>query len=95
MSDDITSLPFVQDRKKSKKNNRPRDFWVMPQTDDYHAQCVIGRAYAQEAIDYMLRSDWPFIIGWAAADMIRRGEADGFVVGFFKEISVQLMRGRG
>jgi hypothetical protein len=97
----VTLLPFVKDRPSWKVGDRnyPRDFWAVEATGDYAADCAIGEAFAEQALDYINANDDDWFLGSIVFDMIVKGEksheADkGIIVGFMAEIARHAAYGR-
>lgn len=93
----FTDLPFVADVKVAPRKKR-RNFWNVPQTDDYGVACDMGRQYACDLLQYL--KDNPFWVGSNAIgnfvqDMAAHpcGTAmHGYEVGFWSTLEVLLYR---
>lgn len=93
----FTELAFVADVKVAPRKKR-RNFWHVPQTDDYGHANDVGRQYAADFLQYI--KDNPFwvgsnTIGNFVADMAAhpRGTAmHGYEVGFWAALEVILYR---
>ncbi len=96
---EITDLPFVTNHGKGKKATR--SFWDVKPNGNYLDECLIGEAYALEALQYMMAKKLPSLVTWAVLDMPREENRSGIEIGFISTIAeyaivgaTQLARGR-
>ena len=93
----VTDLPFVADVKVAPRKKR-RNFWNVPQTDDYGVACDIGRQYACDLVQYL--KDNPFWVGGNTIGTFVKDMAahksdtamHGYEVGFWSALEVLLYR---
>ena len=81
---DITDLPFVADVGKGKKKRR--SFWQVRPNGDYTDECLMGEAYAIEALQYIMVTELSPLIGWAVMEMPREKDRSGIEIGFLGKI---------
>lgn len=80
---DITDLPFVKD----KPGASGRLFWDVKPNGNYGDESLIGKAYALDALQYMLSQDYTPLLPWIVADMPARAARSGIEVGFLSTIA--------
>jgi len=80
-----TQLPFVTDRRQGRKT--VRSFWDVRPNGDYGDECLMGQAYALEALQYMMMTGFTPLLTWIVMDMPRESERTGIEVGFLSTIS--------
>lgn len=91
----ITRLPFVADVSIAPRKKR-RNFWHVPQTDDYGAACDLGRQYACDLLQYLKDNPGWFgsgLIGWLVEDMAAYPVGcamHGYQVGFWSALELVL-----
>lgn len=74
---DITDLPFIADSGKGK--NKQRNFWNVKPNGNYGDECLIGKSYALEYLQYAIITG-PAPISWIIQEMPK--ELTGIEVGF-------------
>ena len=85
----LAALPFV----KYDDATGALDLWAPDRNGDYGSDCQAGRAFAQAAIEHMVSTAAPILLGNIVKQIIERAQYDGVEVGFFTEISQAAMRG--
>jgi len=80
---EITDLPFVKD----KPGPSGRLFWDVKPNGNYGDECLIGKSYALDALQYMLSQDYTPLLPWIVADMPGRDARSGIEVGFLSTIA--------
>lgn len=65
---------------------RSMDVWAPEVTGDWTIDCSRGKAYAEEAIEFMQRSNNPTCLGHIVKAMIGNGAYTGVEVGFMHRI---------
>jgi hypothetical protein len=84
-------LPFVDWRPKGRRTGSV--FWAPSSTGDYETDCLLGRAYAREAIPVMLSPDGRQLLRNIVGDILRYGNYErdhGLIVGMFGAIGERL-----
>ena len=76
----ITHLNFVHDKGKGKK--KQRCFWHVSPNGNYGDECLIGKAYALEALQYMIDQDYPPLLNSIIQDMPPAEQRSGIEIGF-------------
>ncbi len=82
---EVNYLPFVADIGKGKKKRR--SFWHVRPNGDYADECLMGRAYAIEALQYMMASGWSQLLTQAVMEMPRKKDRSGVEIGFLSQIA--------
>ena len=77
----ITDLPFVADKGKGK--NKRRSFWNVKPNGDYGDECLIGKFYALECLQYAIATG-SSPIAWIIPEMPQ--ELTGIEIGFLSEL---------
>lgn len=92
----LTDLPFVANVKVAPRKKR-RNYWNVPQTDDYVGACAVGQQYACDFLQYIkdnASSVGSNIIGLLVKDMeaLRGTAMKGYEVGFWFTLEMVLYR---
>ena len=79
---DITDLPFIASTGKHKLS-----YWNTRPNGDYADECLLGEAYAREAVRYMAEESDPTLLGLILSDINRKGGNSGIEIGFMHAIA--------
>jgi hypothetical protein len=67
------------------------EVWAPDITGDWTIDCSRGRAYAEEALDFMRATDNPSCLGHIVKGMIGAGRYTGVEVGFLQRIAEEAL----
>ena len=87
-------LPFVGKKKPTPSSPHCRDFWAVHSTGRYADDCLLGAAYARQALVYVHRHGSIYLIADVVKEIAAKGstvEAPGLVTGFFEVIGTALL----
>lgn len=91
---EVTHLPFVKNfKKKSRKKGQPlRSYWHVKSTGNYSDDCLLGRLYALEFLQYELNVESGcHLLGWIMGDM--PSKLSGIAVGFCSTLHEYALKG--
>ena len=80
---EITDLPFVKDMPEP----TGRLFWVVKPNGNYRDECLIGKSYALDALQYLLTQDLAPLLSWVVGDMPPSESRSGIEFGFLTTIA--------
>lgn len=69
------------------------DFWRAVATGDLAADQAQGEAFADLALDYIRANDFPPLLGWIIAAMVRKGAAGVLETGFAHRLAMLAIGG--
>lgn len=84
----ITGLPFVKDSPRG--SSEPRNWWSVKPSGDYVEECNTGQRYAAlffQVDKETLNAGGFSLLGQVVMGMIRAGDTNGIVVGFFSSVA--------
>jgi hypothetical protein len=88
----VFDLPFVAERKPTKNDPTPVDFWKIEETGSWNQDCQIGKRAAVAAARYMLDRGYSPLLGSIVQSMIQKGRFGGVEVGFLEYFGEHAMR---
>ena len=88
---DVLSLSFVTDERPG--NRFPRCFWNVEPTGDYTADCERGHELALEAVAFIRKERFDYLLNWIVEDMPRGEGMTGSEVGFLSGVAHMAARG--
>lgn len=74
---------------------RAMNVWAPVVTGDWSTDCAQGRAYAQEAIEFMRKTGNPSCLGHIVKGMIGNGAYTGVEVGFLQRFGEEAIASAG
>ena len=89
---EYTELPFVKKiKKKNRVGNKAISFWNVKPTGRFQDDCIIGRSYALEMVQYHLNETPANVLGYVIREM--PAELTGIEVGFIETLNELMLKG--
>ena len=89
---DYTDLPFVKKiKKKNRVGNKAISFWNVKPTGRFQDDCIIGRSYALEMVQYHLNEAPANVFSHVIREM--PAEFTGIEVGFINTLDELILKG--
>ena len=89
---EYTELPFVKKiKKKNRVGNKAISFWNVKPTGRFQDDCIIGRSYALEMVQYHLNETPANVLGHVIREM--PAELTGIEVGFIETLNELMLKG--
>ena len=87
-----TDLPFIKKiKKKNRFGNKAISFWNVKPTGRFQDDCIIGRSYALEMVQYHLNDKYGDVFSHVIKEM--PAEFTGIEVGFINTLNELILKG--
>ena len=74
-----------------KRSSAGLNLWAPVVTEEWQTDMVQGRSYAQELVSHMRETGHPTLLNHVVKAMVGHGMWSGVEVGFFQQISVEVI----